>query len=184
MKYSASADTLSGNENSDEWLLTRPGEHILIRVPVAKTSGKYSFVEIVSDPGDGTPLHCHRNEDEHFFVVEGTARFAYDGKIFDLEAGTMVTLPKNIPHAWGNRTNAPLRLVAVVYPGGVEEVMRIIAKVGNVDIAALAESVGVRVMSGSWVPHPFEVGEVSSITRLPSFQRRRMTADTIKSASD
>jgi mannose-6-phosphate isomerase-like protein (cupin superfamily) len=151
MRHSVSAYTLSGNDNSDEWLLTRPGEHISIRVPVAKTGGRYSFCEIVSDPGDGTPLHCHRNEDEHIFVVEGTARFAYDGKIFDVEAGTMVTLPKNIPHAWGNRTNALLRLVVVVYPGGVEEIMRIIAKGGDVDIAALAESVGVQVLG----PTPF-----------------------------
>jgi mannose-6-phosphate isomerase-like protein (cupin superfamily) len=151
MNNLVSADTLPGSENDDEWQLTRPGEHFLVRVPVTKTGGKYSFCEIVSDPGDGTPLHCHRNEDEHIFVVEGTARFAYGDKIFDAEAGTMVTLPKNIPHAWGNRTSSPLRLVVVVYPGGVEEVMRTIAKGGDVDIAALAESVGVQVLG----PTPF-----------------------------
>ena len=141
----------SADETSDEWLLTRPGEHFAIRVPAIKSGGKYSVCEIVSDPGDGTPLHCHRNEDEHIFVVEGTARFAYGDRIFDAEAGTMVTLAKGIPHAWGNRTNLPLRLVVVCYPGGIEGVMRVIARGGDIDIPALANKMGVQTLG----PTPF-----------------------------
>jgi mannose-6-phosphate isomerase-like protein (cupin superfamily) len=38
---------------------------------MADASSAYSLVEIVSDPGDGTPLHVHQNEDEHIFVLEG-----------------------------------------------------------------------------------------------------------------
>ena len=37
----------------------------LIRVASADTNGAYSLVEIVLEPGDGTPLHVHRNEDEY-----------------------------------------------------------------------------------------------------------------------
>ena len=35
---------------------TRPDEHCLIRVSAKDTHGIYSLVEIVSDPGDGTPM--------------------------------------------------------------------------------------------------------------------------------
>jgi mannose-6-phosphate isomerase-like protein (cupin superfamily) len=125
------------------WLQTRPGELCLIRVPAADTNGLYSFVEIVSDPGDGTPLHVHQNEDEYLLVLEGTARFALADKIFDAEAGTMVTLPKKIPHAWGNRSTSKLRIAGIAYPGGAEEAMRVIAKGGVTDLPALAKTFGV-----------------------------------------
>jgi mannose-6-phosphate isomerase-like protein (cupin superfamily) len=138
------------NEQAN-WLQTRPGELCLIRVPAADTNGLYSFVEIVSDPGDGTPLHVHQNEDEYLFVLEGTARFALGDKIFDAEAGTMVTLPKNIPHAWGNRSTSKLRIAGIAYPGGAEEAMRLIAKGDVTDLPALAKKFGVSALG----PTPF-----------------------------
>jgi mannose-6-phosphate isomerase-like protein (cupin superfamily) len=127
-----------------DWLETRPGEHCLIRVPAAATGGIYSLVEIISDPGDATPLHMHENEDEHLIVLEGRARIAYGDDIFDAETGKMVTLKKGIPHAWGNRSNARLRIAAIAAPGGVEECLRIIAQGGEIDLPALAERFGVR----------------------------------------
>src|SRR5262249_38097238 len=98
MRGSDSSNSLPDCDEEADWLQTRPGERCLIRVPAVNTNGAYALVEIVSEPGDGTPLHVHRNEDEYLFVVEGTARFALGDKIFDAEAGTMVTLPRNIPH--------------------------------------------------------------------------------------
>ena len=133
------------------WLQTRPGERCLIRVPAADTNGVYSFVEIVSEPGDGTPLHVHQNEDEYLFVLEGMGRFALGDRIFDAEAGTMVTLPKNVPHAWGNRSTSKLRIAVICHPGGAEDAMRIIAKGEVVDISALAAKFGVTVLG----PTPF-----------------------------
>jgi mannose-6-phosphate isomerase-like protein (cupin superfamily) len=151
MTHSVSSNSLPDRTEQANWLQTRPGERCLIRVPAADTDGVYSFVEIVSDPGDGTPLHVHQNEDEHVFVVEGTARCTLGDKIFDAEAGTMVTLPKNVPHAWGNRSTSKLRMVFVCYPGGVEDAMRIIAEGKVTDIPALAAKLGVTVLG----PTPF-----------------------------
>jgi mannose-6-phosphate isomerase-like protein (cupin superfamily) len=101
------------------------------------TNGAYSFVEIVSAPGDGTPLHVHQNEDEHLIVLEGVARVALGDHVFDVEAGSLATFPKNVPHAWGNRSTAQLRIAVIAYPGGVEEVLRAIARDKDVDVPAL-----------------------------------------------
>src|SRR5258705_2920703 len=109
MNHSVSSNSLPDRNERANWLQTRPGEFCLIRVPAADTNGVYSFVEIVSLPGDGTPLHVHQDEDEYLFVVEGTARFALGDKQFDAAAGTMVTLPTNGPHACGNRSSSQLR---------------------------------------------------------------------------
>ena len=122
-----------------EWLQTRPGEHCLIRVSVKDTHGLYSLVEIVSDPGDGTPLHIHEREDEHIAVLEGTARIAYGDKVFDCRAGDIATLRKGIPHAWGNRSSAPLRIAVLASPGGIEEILDLIANGNRADVPALAE---------------------------------------------
>ena len=150
MSRSISSNSPGRNEQAN-WLQTRPGERCLIRVPAADTNGVYSVVEIVSDPGDGTPLHSHQNEDEYLFVLEGTARCALGDKLFDVEAGAMVTLPKNVRHAWGNRSPSKLRMVFICYPGGVEDAMRIIAKGEVVDVPALAAKFGVTVLG----PTPF-----------------------------
>ena len=151
MTQSASSTSLPHRNRPAEWLQTRPGERCRLRVPAADTNGAYSLVEIVSDPGDATPLHIHQNEDEYLFVLEGTARFALGDKVFDAEAGTMVTLPKKIPHAWGNRSGSRLRIAGICYPGGVEEALRIIAGGGLIDIPALAAKFGVIALG----PAPF-----------------------------
>jgi mannose-6-phosphate isomerase-like protein (cupin superfamily) len=132
------------HKEKGEWLQTRPGERCLIRVSAMDTNGAYSVVEIVSSPGDSTPLHVHQNEDEHILVVEGTAPIACGDRTFDTAAGTAVTLAKNIPHAWGNPTNSPLRMVVTCTPGGVEQILRLIALGGDIDMTALSERFGVR----------------------------------------
>ena len=76
----------AGPVDQGEWLQTRPGERCLIRVAAAETNGAYSVVEILSHPGDGTPIHVHQNEDEHFLILEGTARVVRGDEKFDAPA--------------------------------------------------------------------------------------------------
>jgi hypothetical protein len=78
--------------------------------------------------------------------VEGTARIACGDKTFDAAAGTAVSLTKNIPHAWGNPSNSPLRIVVTSAPGGVEEVLRLIALRGDIDMTVLSEKFRVRLV--------------------------------------
>src|SRR5262249_31592331 len=114
-------------DDIDGWLQTRPGERCFIRVPASQTGGGHSAAEVTPQPGDATPLHCHANEDEHLMVLEGMARVAVGGQVFSAKAGEAVSLPRHIPHAWGNRSSKLLRVVVVATPGGVEEALRIIA---------------------------------------------------------
>ena len=136
---------------TEEWLQTRPGERCLIRVSAKDTQGLYSLVEVVSDPGDGTPLHIHEKEDEHIAVLEGTVRIAYGDKVFDCHAGDVATLRKGIPHAWGNRSSAPLRIAVLVSPGGIEAILGLIPNANPADIPALADRFHVRIAG----PTPF-----------------------------
>ncbi len=140
-------DSVDSRKDTREWLQTRPGERTWISIPATETNGAYSVVEIVSSPGDSTPLHVHQNEDEHFVIVEGTARIAYGDKILDAPAGTSVTLERKIPHAWGNASDSTLLMVATCTPGGVEEVLRLMVQGGpDIDMKALADKYQVQVV--------------------------------------
>ena len=139
------------NGRAADWLETRPGELCAIRVDADETDGVYSLVEIISNPGDGTSLHTHQNEDEHIIVLEGTVRIACGDKVFDAEAGKVVTLPRKIPHAWGNRSNARLRIAVVAFPGGCEEVLRVISRGEAVGLPAKAARLGISSIG----PTPF-----------------------------
>lgn len=131
------------------WLETRPGEHCLIRVSAKDTHGIYSLVEVVSEPGDGTPMHVHELEDEHIAVLDGTVRIAYGDRVFDGQPGDVVTLRKGIPHAWGNRSNVPLRIAVLVSPGGIEEILSLIANGNQANIPALAERFHVQIIGAA-----------------------------------
>ena len=132
--------------NQGEWLQTRPGERCLVRVAAAETSGAYSVVEIVSQPGDSTTMHVHQNEDEHFLILEGTVRVVRGDETFDAPAGKTVALPRGIPHAWCNTAESPLRMISTCWPGGVEAILQMIARGGDTDMKALAAKFGVRVV--------------------------------------
>jgi quercetin dioxygenase-like cupin family protein len=135
------------DELSSEWLQARPGERFLIRIPASATDGLYSITEIVASPSDSTPIHVHQKEDEHVLVVKGTARILYGEKTFDATAGTMVSLARNVPHAWGNPTDTPIRLMITATPGGCEEALRMIAIGGDQpNLQAIAEKFAVTVV--------------------------------------
>jgi quercetin dioxygenase-like cupin family protein len=127
-----------------EWLQATPGERFLIRIPAAATGGSYSVTEIVASPGDSTPVHVHQNEDEYLLVVEGTARILCGVNAFAAPAGTMGSLPRHVPHAWGNPTDTPIRVVVTAAPGGCEEALRLIATAGDqLDLQAIAKKFAV-----------------------------------------
>jgi quercetin dioxygenase-like cupin family protein len=135
------------DELSSEWLQARPGERFFIRIPASATGGSYSVTEIVASPGDSTPVHVHQKEDEHLLVVQGMARILYGEKTFAATAGTIVSLARHVPHAWGNPTDTPIRLMITATPGGCEEALRLIAKAGDqLDLQAIAKKFGITLV--------------------------------------
>jgi mannose-6-phosphate isomerase-like protein (cupin superfamily) len=125
-------------QTSNDWLTARPGERFCIRIPATSTNGAYSVTEILASPGDSTPLHVHAKEDEYVIILEGEAQIVYGSETIRVGQGTSFCLKRQIPHAWGNPTNKPLRLLFIATPGGCEEALRLIATTSQIDIPALA----------------------------------------------
>lgn len=132
----------TGQPFTDGWLQTTPGERFKIRIRAEETQAAYTMLEMVADPRNGVPMHIHKNEDEHFIVLEGTLHIANGDKRLDAPAGTSVTVNKGVPHAWCNLSQTPLRMLVIFSPGHIEELFRQVAARQSDDIAAILENFG------------------------------------------
>ncbi len=81
--------------------------------------GAFTMLEAVAEPGAVTPLHLH-SEVETIRILEGVLTFCAGEEIVALTAGSTVTIPAGTPHAWRNGSDAPVRMLAVFAPGGIE----------------------------------------------------------------
>jgi quercetin dioxygenase-like cupin family protein len=84
-------------------------------------SGAVGLVEAVVPAGEGPPIHVHANEDEIFYLLEGTYEFYLDGKTFTREPGAAVFLPRGIPHTFRVIGDTPGRNLTIMTPGGFEK---------------------------------------------------------------
>ena len=68
----------------------------------------------------GPPLHVHDVHDEMLLVVSGTLLVRAGDDTQELGPGAFVWLPKGVPHTYANPSDAPVRVVSISAPGGVE----------------------------------------------------------------
>ena len=140
------------NELKTKWSEVTPGERFSIRVSSEDSNGSYTMLEVVADQQNGTPMHVHQKQDEHFVILEGTARFEYGGKSVDASVGTIITVSMGVPHCWCNLSKSPLRMLVLFMPGGIDELFRTIAMSGLVDETSLLEKYGTMMVG----PAPFD----------------------------
>jgi mannose-6-phosphate isomerase-like protein (cupin superfamily) len=76
-----------------------------------------------SDPGGGSdpplyvaPLHVHHDDDEAWYVLEGTLAVRLDGRDVEVPAGGAVIAPRGTPHTYWNPRPGPLRYLLVMTP--------------------------------------------------------------------
>ncbi len=131
------------------------GEQARFLLTGAETGGRYTQWEEVTPPGGGPPPHYHENEDEWFFVLEGTVSFFRDGEWQDVQPGGGAFFPKGVPHTFKNNGSAPLRLLITTAPSGFEiffeRCAAEFAKEGGPDmerVLAISAEHGIRFLPG------------------------------------
>jgi quercetin dioxygenase-like cupin family protein len=88
------------------------------------TGGGWSALERTEPPGTRTSLHRHNRMDEAFYVVGGTFSVFVDGKLHILGPGGFVFIPRGTPHAQGNSSAAPVKILSLFSPAGWEQSAR------------------------------------------------------------
>ena len=114
------------SESPIEPLALGPGEGLAVRNPVGgiltfkvtadQSGGAVTAIDTVAAPGEGPPLHVHRDEDEIVYAVDGMLRLKLADDLIQAPAGSFVFIPKGTPHTWQNVGDAPARFFVVVMP--------------------------------------------------------------------
>jgi quercetin dioxygenase-like cupin family protein len=108
---------LRRDEGQPVWFL---GTLMLLKATGQQNEGQFSLIEQVLPPGFSPPLHVHHAEDEAFYILEGTFRFACGDTQWDVSTGDFVFLPKEIPHSFLVTSKGPARLLQLTAPAGLE----------------------------------------------------------------
>jgi quercetin dioxygenase-like cupin family protein len=77
------------------------------------------LLEITAPPGLETPLHVHYNEDEGFYVLEGSVTIVVGDEIVELASGRHAFGPRDVPHRFTVGSEGA-RMLWVLTPGGFE----------------------------------------------------------------
>jgi mannose-6-phosphate isomerase-like protein (cupin superfamily) len=96
-----------------------PGETLTWKVTAAESAGTLEVAELALEADVGTPEHVHHQNDEAYYVVDGTYRFKVGPDMADVGAGAFVYIPRGTPHAWLNVGDRPGRVVMLFTPGGM-----------------------------------------------------------------
>jgi mannose-6-phosphate isomerase-like protein (cupin superfamily) len=91
-----------------------------IKVSGEQTNGAFSVAEVLAPPQSSVPPHIHTREDETFYVLEGSAEVQCGDRTFTVTPGTVLVLPRNLPHAFRNPGNTPVRILFTMTPAGFE----------------------------------------------------------------
>lgn len=95
-----------------------------VEVDSKTTNGAAAVLRVFVPAGEGAAPHVHSREDEVFEVVRGHYRFRHGEHEVDAPVGTIVFMPRGIPHLYRNIANEPGEHVLTLIPGGLENMFR------------------------------------------------------------
>lgn len=96
------------------------GIQIVYRAVGEDTDGVYSLFEVTMQPGQGPPPHVHSQEDESWYVLNGTFNFQIGEQSFAATPGWFGLGPRDIPHGIKAAGTSPARMLMIVTPAGFE----------------------------------------------------------------
>jgi quercetin dioxygenase-like cupin family protein len=92
--------------------------HVVLRSE--ESDGHVSIIDnTVPAHTKGPYLHQH-DFDEAFYILEGELVFQVRDELITARAGDLAFAPRNVPHTFTNRSDAPARYVLVCTPAGFE----------------------------------------------------------------
>jgi len=115
------------------------------------TGGTFSLALAETPPGVSPPPHVHHSDDELFLILEGEISvLSRDGWIA-VTPGTVVYLPRGVPHTFRNTGTKPSRHWVLTLPSGFDQFYRQAAELfadGSASpdrLGALARSYGYEI---------------------------------------
>ena len=85
------------------------------------TRGGLFVMEHTSQKKGGPPRHVHHNEEEWFYVIEGTYLMEIGTERFQLKPGDSILGPREIPHVWAFTGDTPGKMLIAFAPANKME---------------------------------------------------------------
>lgn len=98
------------------------GSLTLSKVGAARTAGGLSIVDHRVPAGYAPPAHQHR-DDEVFYVLDGEFAVRCGTQAWQAGPGSLVFLPRDVPHGFTVSQAGPGRTLLITAPGGFDEVV-------------------------------------------------------------
>jgi len=92
------------------------GEVLTFKATADTTGGALTALVTSASPGQGPPLHVHRDHDETIYTLDGQFRVQLAETVVDAPPGSFVFIPRGTVHTWQNIGAGPGRLLATVTP--------------------------------------------------------------------
>ena len=109
------AIVLAADEGEAYWFLNTL---TLNKVESNHTDGAVSIVDHRVPAGFAPPPHTHRHSHEAFFILEGEFEGFCGQTPWRAGAGSLVFLPKGVPHGFSVSASGPGRALLILAPGG------------------------------------------------------------------
>lgn len=92
-----------------------------IKISAGDTEGQLAVFEQTGlTPNGGPPLHIHPFQDEWFYILEGEYLFQVGEEQFELKSGDTIFLPRQVPHAFIQRSEKAKVIVSYLPAGKME----------------------------------------------------------------
>jgi mannose-6-phosphate isomerase-like protein (cupin superfamily) len=98
-----------------------PGDLYTFLVTGEESGGAYFSMLAIVPPQGGPPPHIHLDEDETFYILDGTPTFRLGDEFVVAGPGDFVNVPKGVVHNFRNFSDEPLRMILTFTPAGIEK---------------------------------------------------------------
>src|SRR5712691_4494191 len=89
-----------------------------VGISCRQTEGAYCVCEMTTMPGGGVSRHVHDRDEEFYYILEGAYEMEAGDERFTAEAGSIVVIPRDVPHEFRNAGDVPARALMILRPGG------------------------------------------------------------------
>lgn len=87
-----------------------------VTTPAEATDGEYVEMDCTLEPGGGTAIHYHPEQEETYRVLEGTLEVFREGRWNVVRAGESLAVPPGVVHGFRNAGGEPVRFLNVHRP--------------------------------------------------------------------
>lgn len=115
-----SAFVVGPDDGAAYWWL---GSLTLLKVTGEATRGAMDIVDHRVPAGYAPPLHVHSDQDEVFYVIDGEFAVRCGDQRWQAGPGSLVFLPRQVPHGFTVSGDAPGRTLLINAPAGFADVI-------------------------------------------------------------